>query len=49
MSTRILRGAQMMAYLFVLRVHKVLSRDLQLFLSACEEFLLFIFVRFTDV
>jgi hypothetical protein len=27
MSTRILRGAQMMAYLFVLRARKVLSRD----------------------
>lgn len=49
MSTRIVRGSQMMAYLFVSGAHKVLSRDLQLSLSACEEFLLLILVRFTDV
>jgi hypothetical protein len=39
----------MMAYLFVLRVNKVLTRDFQLFLSACEKCLFFIFVRFTGV
>jgi len=38
-----------MAYLSVLRAHKVLSRDLQFSLSACVEFLLLFFVRFTDV